>query len=102
MDGNASMRQRALAVLRNEMPLRLPFITRLEAWYKSHTRANTFPAPLRGMTLDQVHEAVGVGRLKFSSPLALRLRGVEVRSSRISLECGTSSRPTALAKQLRN
>ncbi len=81
MDGNASMRQRALAVLRNEMPLRLPFITRLEAWYKSHTRANTLPAPLRGMTLDEVHRSVGVGRLKFSSPFAIRLRGVEVRAT---------------------
>ncbi len=81
MDGNASMRQRALAVLRNEMPPRLPFITRLEAWFKSHSRAGTLPSSLRGMTLAEVHAAVGVGRLKFSSPFALRLRGVEVRAT---------------------
>ncbi len=81
MDGNASMRERALAVLRNEMPARLPFITRLEAWYKSHTRTGTLPPRFRGLTLDQVHVAVGVGRLKFSAPFALRLRGVDIRAS---------------------
>ncbi len=81
MGGRASMRQRALAVLHNKMPPRLPFITRLEAWYKSHTRANTLPERFRGMTLDQMHAAAGVGRLKFSSPFALRLRGVEVRAA---------------------
>jgi hypothetical protein len=80
MDGSASMRQRALMVLRGEMPQRLPFITRLEAWYKSHARANTLPERLQGLTLGQVHAAVGVGRLKFSAPFALRLRGVEVRA----------------------
>ncbi len=81
MSANASMRQRALAVLHNEMPARLPFITRLEAWYKSHTRANTLPEPLRGLTLHQVHVAIGVGQLKFSSPFALRLRSVEVQAT---------------------
>lgn len=81
VDGTPSMRQRALAVLRNEMPPLLPFITRLETWYKSHTRTNTLPASLQGMTLNEVHSVVGVGRLKFSNPFALRLRGVEVHTT---------------------
>jgi hypothetical protein len=80
MNANASMRQRALAVLRNERPRRLPFITRLEAWYESHTRMNTLPERFQGLTLDEVHTVVGVGRLKFSNACALRLRGVEVRA----------------------
>ncbi len=81
MDGNLSMRQRVLAVLRDEAPPRLPFVTRLEAWYKSHTRANTLPAQFQGLTLGQLHAAVGVGRLKFSSPFAFRLRGVDARAT---------------------
>jgi hypothetical protein len=81
MNDNGSMRQRALTVLRGERPQRLPFITRLDAWYKSHARTYTLPQPLRELTLDQVHAAVGVGRLKFSNPFALRLRGVEVRAT---------------------
>jgi hypothetical protein len=81
MNIDISMRQRALTVLRGEKPTRLPFITRLEAWYKSHTRTNTLPEHLRGLTLDQVHAAVGIGRLKFASPFAFRLRGVEIKST---------------------
>lgn len=81
MSSDLNMRERALAVLRGETPRRLPFITRLEAWYKGHTRAGTLPAPLRGLTLQEVHAAVGIGRLKFSSPFALRLRGVEVQAT---------------------
>ena len=81
MNKDASMRQRALTVLRGEKPARLPFITRLETWYKSHTRTNTLPEHLHGLTLDQVHAAVGIGRLKFSSPFGFRLRDVEVKAT---------------------
>src|SRR5512142_1653085 len=80
MDGSGSMRQRAQAVLRGELPPRLPFITRLETWYKSHVRTDTLPERFHGMTLDEVHAATGIGRLQFSSSVALRLRGVEVRT----------------------
>ena len=80
MDGSGSMRQRALAVLRDEMPPRLPFITRLETWYKSHVRTGTLPERFRGMTLDELHAATAIGRLKFSSPVALCLHGVDVRA----------------------
>ena len=81
MNNDAGMRQRALTVLRGEMPMRLPFITRLETWYKSHTRTNSLPEHLRGFTLAQVHAALGIGRLKFSAPFAFRLRGVEVQAT---------------------
>ncbi len=75
------MRQRLLTVLRGEKPAHLPFITRLETWHKSRIRTNTIPEHLRGLTLDQVHAAVGIGRLKFSAPFAFRLRGVEVKAT---------------------
>ncbi len=75
------MRQRALSVLRGEMPSHLPFITRLEAWYTSHTRTQTLPAGLCDLNLDQIHARLGVGRLKFSAPFAFRLRGVDVQAT---------------------
>ncbi len=75
------MRERMLTVLSGGKPARLPFITRLETWYKSHTRTNTMPEHLQGLSLNQVHQAVGIGRLKFSAPLAFRLRGVEVKAT---------------------
>jgi hypothetical protein len=74
-----SMRQRALAALNGEMPPRLPLITRLETWQVGHLRQGTLPERFRGLSLDELHRVLGVGRLKFTVPYALRLRGVEMR-----------------------
>jgi hypothetical protein len=75
-----SVRDRVLMVLRGELPRRLPFVTRLETWYTAHQRTHTLPEEFAGMTLDQVHQAVGVGRLKFTVPYKYRLMGVEVHA----------------------
>ena len=75
-----SQRQRAWMALRGEMPPRLPFITRLEAWHRSHQRTQTLPAHMADWDLDRLHCEVGVGRLKFVNAYAFRLRGVEVRA----------------------
>jgi len=72
----------ALQAMERRKTSRLPFITRLETWYKAHTRTNTIPSEFRGLTLDEIHQKLGVGRLKFVVPYALRLRGVEVRATR--------------------
>jgi len=72
------VRERAAKVLRGEVPDRLPLITRLETWHLSHQRAGTLPEKYRGLTLDEIHEAVGVGRLKFSVAYGYRLHGVEL------------------------
>ncbi len=77
-----SMHSLALAAMDRQPTGRLPFITRLEAWYKAHTRTGTLPAEYHKLSLDELHHAVGVGRLKFVVPYALRLHGVEVRVSR--------------------
>ncbi len=68
------------AVMRGQKPDRHPIVTRLENWYKSHLGSGTLPERFAGMSLNQVHRAVGVGQLKFMVPYALRLRGVEVSS----------------------
>lgn len=79
---SAELSQRELAwrVLRGEMPPRLPFITRLEAWHRSHQRTQTLPLAMMDWDLDRLHREVGVGRLKFVNAYAFRLRGVEVRA----------------------
>jgi hypothetical protein len=64
--------------MRGETPRYLPFITRLETWYTAHTRRGTLPLRFQGMTLDEIHRATGVGRLKFSNAYGYRLGGVEV------------------------
>ena len=72
------MRQRALAVMRGKQPDRLPFITRLETWYKSHQRTGTLPVEFRELSLPELHRSLNIGQLKFMVPFAYRLRGVEV------------------------
>jgi hypothetical protein len=77
-----SMYSLALAAMNRQKTGHLPFITRLETWYKAHTRTNTLPAEYRGLSLDEVHQALGIGRLRFIVSYALRLRNVEVRATR--------------------
>jgi uroporphyrinogen-III decarboxylase len=66
------------AVLSGQKPDRLPFIDRLQLWYDAHRYADTMPAQYAGMTVEEVHEAVGIGHFKFVDPYALRLCGVEL------------------------
>ena len=80
-ENELSVRDRVLMVLRGDVPQRLPFVTRLETWYTAHQRTYTLPEEFAGMTLDQVHRAVGVGRLKFTVPYKYRLTGLEVHAT---------------------
>lgn len=72
------MRRRVTAVLQGQTPDRLPFVGRLEAWHRSHTRPGAPPQPFAQMALPELHRAVGMGQQKFVTPYSLRLRGVEV------------------------
>lgn len=73
-----TMHDRVTAVLKGEKPDRPPFIDRMEIWYKSCCQDDTLPEKFRGMSLNEVHKAVGMGQQKFSPPYAHKLRGVEV------------------------
>ena len=74
-----TMRDRVRAVMAGETPDRLPFIDRMEIWYKSHRAAGTLPPEYASLSLNEAHERVGMGRQKFSIPYALKLHGVEMR-----------------------
>jgi hypothetical protein len=73
-----TMRDRVTAILQRKKPDRLPFIDRMEIWYKSKGRDGTLPAKFKGMSLNEIHTDVGIGRQKFTAPYAFKLRGVEV------------------------
>jgi hypothetical protein len=76
-----SMYERTLAVLQGKPVNRLPFVTRLETWYKSHLRSGTLPDRLKELSLPEIHRSIDVGQLKFLVPYALKLRNVEVTAS---------------------
>lgn len=74
----SNMRDRVTAVLKGQTPDRLPFIDRMELWYASNLQNDSLPDRYKGMSLNAVHRAVGMGRQKFSTPYAFKLHGVEV------------------------
>ena len=73
-----TIRDRVKAVLEGNTPDRHPFIDRMEIWYDSTQKAGKFSEKYAGMTLNEIHKAVGMGRQKFTAPYALKLHGVEV------------------------
>jgi len=73
-----TMRDRVTAILQGKKPDSLPFIDRMEIWHKSKCRDGTLPAEFKGMSLNEIHREVGIGRQKFTAPYAFKLRGVEV------------------------
>ncbi|MGD9306934.1 MAG: hypothetical protein PVF79_21900, partial [Desulfobacterales bacterium] len=73
-----TMHDRVMAVLEHRKPDRLPFIDRMEIWFKSKCQDETLPAQFKGMSLNKIHQAVGIGRQKFTAPYAFKLHGVEV------------------------
>ena len=75
-----SMRDRVAAVLKGEIPSQLPFVDRIELWYQHHRNSPTMPKAYRGMTLNEIHQDLGMGRQKFVMPLALKLKGVELKA----------------------
>ena len=74
-----TMKERVLTVLDRKLPDRLPFIDRIEIWYKGMQARGTMPGEYASLSLNEVHKAVGIGREKFSIPYALKLRGVDMR-----------------------
>lgn len=54
-------RERILAAIRGETPDRMPWVPRLEFWYRARLRSGDMPAELRGLSLHQVIDRLGVG-----------------------------------------
>ena len=76
--GKWTIHDRVTTVLRGEKPDRLPFIDRMEIWHKSKSQEGTIPEQFEGMSLNEIHQAVGIGRQKFTAPYAFKLHGVDV------------------------
>lgn len=73
-----TVQERVNTVLRRQKPDRLPFIDRLEVWYRVHTRAGTLPEEYRGLSVTEIHRLVGIGQQVYLVPYAYKMHGVEV------------------------
>ncbi len=54
-------RERILTALRGESVDRMPWVPRIEFWYRARLRSRTMPASLCGLSLYEVTERLGVG-----------------------------------------
>jgi hypothetical protein len=54
-------RERILATIRGETPDRLPFVPRLEFWYRARCRSRTLPPELRSLSLMEITDRLGMG-----------------------------------------
>ena len=54
-------RARLLASIRGEIPDRLPWVPRLEFWYRARLRNGTLPSEFRSLSLPEIADKLGVG-----------------------------------------
>ena len=54
-------KQRMLAVLAGEPVDRIPWVPRLDLWFRAHQRAGTLPAGFGGATLMEFTDELGIG-----------------------------------------
>ena len=70
--------ERVLAIFDGREPDRTPFISRLDFWYKGLTYQKRLPAKYIDMSLEDIHQAVGIGQEEWMSPYAFKYRNLEL------------------------
>jgi hypothetical protein len=73
-----SVHERVNAIFQGTKPDRIPFIDRLEVWYRVHSRAGTLPEEFDRMTVTDIHRTIGIGQQVYLVPYAFKMRNVEV------------------------
>ena len=74
--------ERVRAVLHGRIPDRIPFISRMDFWHRGLAFQGRLPAAYRGMTLSEVHQAIGFAQEDWLSPYAFKYRELELISTR--------------------
>lgn len=72
------IKDRVLAVLQGRKPDRIPFISRMDFWYRGLSCQDKIPEPYRGMSLSEIHQAIGFGQEDWLSPCAYKYRHMEL------------------------
>ena len=75
-------RERILAVLERRSPDRIPWIPRLDLWYRARLAEGTMPERYRGMSLREIERAMGLPNPARGARVHCeRLEGIEVTTS---------------------
>ena len=73
-----TMHERVTAVLSGRPPDRIPFISRLDFWQRGLAYQGQLPEAYRGLSLAEIHRAVGLGQEEWLCPCARRYRQLEL------------------------
>jgi hypothetical protein len=72
MEKGSTIRDRVLGVLEGRKPDRIPFIDRMDFWYRGMRIQGKVPEPFRGMSLPEIHRKIGFGQEDWFSPCAFK------------------------------
>lgn len=65
-------------VLLGGMPDSIPFIGRMDFWYRGLSYQGKIPEQYHGMSLSEIHQAIGFGQEEWLSPCAYKYRNLEL------------------------
>ena len=72
-------RERFMAVLRGELPDRLPFVPRYELWYRAHSTQGTLPPKYAGKSREDVYAMLESGQPGREARIYKKEYGVEIK-----------------------
>ena len=70
--------ERVLLTLQGNKPDRIPFISRMDFWFRGLNIQDKIPEPYRGLNLSEVHQAIGFGREDWYCPCAYKYKKMEL------------------------
>ena len=76
--GGMTERERIISVLKRQKPDRVPWATRLDIWFGSHTQTGDLPVKYHNTDVMAVHDDVGVGRQSYVRIAKMKLHQVEM------------------------
>lgn len=73
-----NVNERVLDVLTGVTPDLIPFISRMDFWYRGLTYQNKIPENYIGMSLPEIHQSIGLGQEEWMSPGEFKYRNLEL------------------------
>ncbi|MFH1028397.1 MAG: hypothetical protein V1791_10385 [Pseudomonadota bacterium] len=74
----SKIHERVQATLQGSKPDRIPFIDRMDFWYRGLSYQGNVPEPYRGMSLSEIHKVIGLEQEDWMCPCAYKYRKMEL------------------------
>lgn len=74
-----SMRNRVLAILQGRKPDRIPFIDRMDFWYRGCLQQGKMPQEFKAKSLSQIHDSIGFGHEDWQYPYVTKYHHLELK-----------------------